>query len=159
MKICLGCGINKPLDDYYFKNKAKKLYRSRCKKCYLEQNSLTMGSSAEANKRYRQNNPDAARNSELKTKFNITLNQYNERLIEQAGVCKICGEVNQGGKRLAVDHDHSCCPGVKSCGNCIRGLLCDRCNTTLGKFNDSPELIRKLADYLEKDESFDNGVS
>jgi hypothetical protein len=49
---------------------------------------------------------------------------------------------------LAVDHNHGCCPGEKSCGKCVRGLLCDNCNQAIGKFRDDPELLLKAAEYL-----------
>lgn len=73
----------------------------------------------------------------------------------QDGLCAVCGQPEttvhyRTGKvqRLAVDHDHYCCPGKKSCGRCIRGLLCERCNTR--RLEDDPELFRAYADYLER---------
>lgn len=72
-------------------------------------------------------------------------------VVIQAGKCKACGDVvdiTQGNK-LQIDHDHSCCAGVKSCGKCIRGLLCPRCNKILGFSKDSILLLEKLIDYLK----------
>jgi hypothetical protein len=66
----------------------------------------------------------------------------------QNGVCKICGEPEKYKNRLSVDHDHSCCPGITSCGKCIRGLLCSNCNRVLGQVNDDKGLLQKMIDYL-----------
>jgi hypothetical protein len=33
----------------------------------------------------------------------------------------------------------------------IRGLLCSRCNTGIGKFNDDPGLLMRAAKYLSKE--------
>jgi hypothetical protein len=35
---------------------------------------------------------------------------------------------------MVVDHDHACCPGIKSCGKCVRGLLCVACNILVGHY-------------------------
>lgn len=66
----------------------------------------------------------------LKYNFGITVERYEEMLARQGGVCAICKR-RPGKRRLAVDHDHSCCPGRRSCGKCVRGLLCKACNYQL----------------------------
>lgn len=68
---------------------------------------------------------------------------------EAQGGCLTCGTKNPGQKGWVVDHDHRCCGPVKSCERCRRGILCGRCNTALGMANDDPDLLRRLADYLE----------
>jgi len=78
--------------------------------------------------------------------YGTTSEKYQAMLAGQGGVCAICGEPPKT-KRLAVDHDHECCPPIKDgcCGKCIRGLLCLQCNTKLGwleRYGDS------VNDYL-----------
>jgi len=87
------------------------------------------------------------KNRELIRDFNITLEEYNQLLLSQNGVCAICGEpetsTNRGKiKCLSVDHDHET--------GKIRGLLCQKCNQGLGNFKDSLELIEKTKQYLIK---------
>lgn len=84
---------------------------------------------------------------DLKATYNITIDQYEEMLATQAGTCFISNcDVSES---LAVDHDHACCSGEKSCGKCVRGLLCYKHNLALGLFNDDVEALRLAADYLE----------
>jgi hypothetical protein len=61
---------------------------------------------------------------------------YNEKVT----ACEICGKESS---KLAVDHDHS--------SGEFRGLLCHGCNTGLGKFRDSPEMLQTAIDYLLRD--------
>jgi hypothetical protein len=84
----------------------------------------------------------------LKTHFKMKPEQYIEKLSEQGGVCAICGKASE--KRLHVDHNHACCSGDKTCGKCIRGLLCFRCNAGLGFFLDDRYSLSKAIEYLTK---------
>jgi len=75
--------------------------------------------------------------------YKLTLAQLNEF---EASSCEVCGSR----ENLHIDHDHSCCPGSRTCGRCVRGLLCQGCNHAAGKLRDDPVRIRALADYLER---------
>lgn len=63
--------------------------------------------------------------------------------------CEICG-VALTTKNLNVDHDHSCCPGQQTCGNCVRGFLCRACNRAIGSFGESLDNIIRAVTYLQK---------
>lgn len=85
----------------------------------------------------------------LQYRNGITLDQYDELLAGQGGGCAICGKRKPGGQgRFHVDHDHACCPGARSCGRCVRGLLCSRCNVGLGSFQDDVDRLTAAAAYL-----------
>jgi hypothetical protein len=84
---------------------------------------------------------------------NISLEDYTSILESQNGVCAICGSTeNSNEKWFYVDHDHKCCPTQsRSCGKCIRGLLCNNCNIGLGYFSDNSDTLRTAIKYLQKD--------
>lgn len=77
--------------------------------------------------------------------YNLTPDKFDSMVIAQLGRCAnaLCDEPLDH-----VDHDHSCCSGERSCGECVRGLLCRRCNLTLGNANDDAERLLGLVGYL-----------
>lgn len=71
--------------------------------------------------------------SGLRWRYNLTAEAYDALLAAQGGVCAICGQCETATRLgrvlpLSVDHDHACCPSSRSCGRCVRGLLCRSCN-------------------------------
>lgn len=64
-------------------------------------------------------------------------------------VCKVCRKTNPGKLGWVIDHDHKCCPGNKSCGKCVRELICGGCNTMLGLANDDVETLKSAIAYIE----------
>lgn len=82
--------------------------------------------------------PNHFHRSQLKCVYGLDYSTYERMLKEQGYVCKLCGQPNQHGKRLAVDHDHET--------GQIRGLLCNHCNITLGR--QEPVWFLKAINYL-----------
>jgi hypothetical protein len=71
-------------------------------------------------------------------KYGTTVEWYRDLLIKQSGLCAICGHLSHHHgtlQRLQVDHNHDCCDiKTKSCGKCLRGLICADCNLLLSYF-------------------------
>lgn len=82
--------------------------------------------------------------------YGIEYEDYERLLKEQNHVCAICkkeetslfwktpGKI----KRLSVDHDHKT--------NKVRGLLCWKCNSVLGRLEESSEWFQSMIEYLNK---------
>jgi hypothetical protein len=100
----------------------------------------------EYKKRSYETNPEKARWETIHKKYKLTQAAYLDLLEQQNGVCAIC-KLPPNRNYLAVDHDHSCCPGIKTCGECIRGLLCGSCNSFLGRVNDN---LQTAIEYFEQ---------
>lgn len=83
------------------------------------------------------------RKNNLKRNYGITYGDVEAQLEAQGGVCAICGssEPNARWDSFAVDHDHET-------GE-LRGLLCGKCNTGIGQFNDDISRLRSAIAYLQ----------
>lgn len=87
--------------------------------------------------------------SSLRNHYGINRRDFDEMMTRQDGACAIC-RVELEGASLHVDHDHNCCPTRYTCGDCLRGLLCQGCNIGIGHFADSIERMELAIAYLKK---------
>ncbi len=117
-KICGNCGEEKPLNEFQID---KGIYvRSYCKAC----DTLMK------------------REAELRRRYNLTVEQYQEIYKRQNGRCAICKrDFLELSKAPFVDHDHKT--------NKVRGLLCTKCNFAIGQLDDSYERCLEAALYLK----------
>jgi hypothetical protein len=63
-------------------------------------------------------------------------------------LCDITGRTAKDKDAANIDHDHSCCPQGRSCGECVRGLLCLSCNMAIGYLKESAETIERALSYV-----------
>jgi hypothetical protein len=76
-------------------------------------------------------------------KIGVPVKIREQVLASQNGLCKICS-ADLHDRRVCIDHDHTT--------SMVRGALCINCNSGLGKFNDSVELLQRTIAYLIKSE-------
>lgn len=82
-------------------------------------------------------------------RYGKTPEEIEQMSQDQGHACAICRLPFGPTRQRNIDHDHACCNGAYSCGDCVRALLCSACNQGLGKFLDSAALLRAAADYLD----------
>ncbi len=145
-KHCRECNLDR--DKKYFYNDKSRAdgLNPLCKSC----------ASINGKKR-RAAYPEKGRTAHYRIKYGITLDKYNDMLIEQDNVCKICkcpetaSDSRYGKTReLAIDHDHET--------GRVRGLLCMSCNTGISRFKDNIDLLTSAIKYLEFNVSEGNNI-
>lgn len=85
--------------------------------------------------------PEKIYNTHLKWKYGITREQHGQIYLGQGGCCALCGEPVAYDK-IVVDHDHVT--------GRVRGLLCRKCNSGLGAFNDNIKGLQNAIRYLRQ---------
>lgn len=146
-KTCVVCKRTKPIDQFGFFYTSKDGHKQRCHWCEREAKERRTQSDPIEREKLR----TLHRRSRYKTKYGITLEEYDALLAEQSGVCAICGKPETQKRQyyqktelrdLAVDHCHK----TKK----VRALLCCFCNQGIGIFREDTELLKKAIAYLEK---------
>ena len=144
-KSCSKCYEVLTLDNFYVRKDGR--HRTECKKCIKKRNEKyhqkNKDKIKQVNKEWAKNNKKRIRDTKLKRKFGINLEQ-KEKLFEQQGqCCAICKAIQNNKKRdWDVDHCHET--------SVVRGILCSNCNRGLGLFQDNPENLLNAYEYLRK---------
>lgn len=136
LKRCTKCKKKKKLSDFYV---AKGRPRPSCKVCWTKAVRAWAKANPEKYKAiYRRNNHI----SNLKIRFGLTVEQFDQLFAKCGGFCEVCGNPEIRKRRLSLDHSHET--------GQIRGFVCSRCNLVLGIAEDSPEFLLLAAAYLKK---------
>jgi len=147
-RTCKRCNETKPMTAFYAKNLHKE---GRCRSCVSALRASAYA--ADPDKvirrvaRYRTDNPEKIRDTKLRQAYGVGSAWFERKLAEQDNGCAGCGKPETTIWRgrtlsLAVDHDHL--TGEP------RGLLCMRCNRTLGLLEDNKQTLKNLLDYIGK---------
>lgn len=139
-----------PLRDFYRPTIRDDLGRKRCSACKEWRHEAEFQSHVRSADGLLSRCKRCYRENQWLRKFGISPDQYAAMLKAQGGGCAVCGEQCSSGKALAIDHDHSCCPGQRTCGKCVRGLLCQRCNLGIGMFGEDPQRLWTAMVYVAK---------
>lgn len=79
--------------------------------------------------------------------YNLDRFRYLKILVSQDFKCAMSG-CSLEKRKTCVDHDHSCCNSNRSCGKCVRGIVCTNCNMFLGRLETIPNIYDNALKYL-----------
>lgn len=135
MKSCNVCGVELVIGTTWTEAR-KKHHMNSCNSCNHTKS-----------KTWKQENKQAAQDSQRKSmrklRYGLTEEAFSLRYTEQGGCCAICSTpLETTGKNTHIDHDHNT--------GKVRGLLCNNCNTGIGKFSEDTVTLQKAILYIER---------
>lgn len=144
--LCQFCGRELPIEE--FPDRSKRSWKCRdCRADYMRKWREANPDKLQPLSYYRDYNQRVGRFQ----KYGMTRERFEEIWRDQFGCCAICQQPFVDASKVAIDHDHSCCPDRKrSCGRCVRGLLCSNCNTAIGLLQEDAVRLQEAVDYLER---------
>jgi hypothetical protein len=119
--LCERCYTRQKLRRLYWQDPEK--FRAKNRKNYAS---------------HRKDRIATARRNNLRRWYGIDQETVDKMLLRQAGLCAICESLMSPHH---IDHDHAT--------GRVRALLCGNCNSGIGLLQDSPEIIRAAAEYIE----------
>lgn len=149
-KSCTGCKEVKPVGEFHVsatKPNGRVVYQPRCKVCYNAHyiskwhKKDDLDKRKELFKRKEKYNSDWFKSYRLATKYNLTVEQFQQMQADQDGKCAICITPITG-SAVRVDHCHKT--------GKTRDLLCHNCNTLLGHAKDDVNILKNAIEYLKK---------
>lgn len=159
---CCVCGSQLTEENWNIGN--KKVRRMICKSCHAARQKASEANrepdkikrNALKNERRikRENSWSAERKGKerrqrheawLRRAYGINLVKYDDLLKSQGGKCCIClSELPSGRGTFHVDHDHRT--------GRVRGLLCQLCNTGIGKLKEDVSIMERAIKYLKRED-------
>ncbi|HYT41355.1 MAG TPA: endonuclease VII domain-containing protein [Methylomirabilota bacterium] len=147
IKSCSKCGVSQSTSEFYKQKTSKCGRTSQCKTCITGKTAEYRKANKEKIADYRTTEGLKRLNhkSKLKTKYGLTLDDWNAMMTAQASGCAICQEPAPEGQHLSVDHNHTT-------GE-VRGLLCQKHNFMIGFADDREDVLLSAVEYLRKAKS------
>lgn len=145
MFTCVTCLVEKNISEFP-SSPTKRGHKKQCRNCwsnYMRDYYNNNPKQYSKHKKYVSKNDITYKKSYAR--HHITKNQFDEMIEKYDGKCYSC----KSKAATCIDHDHRCCPGQFSCGNCVRGILCNWCNSALGHAEDSVDILENLIKYLK----------
>lgn len=147
-KMCKICGESKSIEDnfYVYPSGVVNSYCRPCSKEY-DKNRTRTYSTVNLSEEQRLAKLEKKAFNAKKHRYGLTQDEFIAKWEEQDRKCAVCGiEVvlrkDYGGEVACIDHDHIT--------GKVRGILCGHCNRAAGFLKDDPDLMRKLAEYIEE---------
>lgn len=153
MQTCSACKQHKEITEFCKNKNSLNGIHYRCKQCQKVNWNNFVKAHPNYTKKYRSENKEKVLTREknwrkvnahklkaykLKGRYGISLEEFNNLLINQKNECKICLKKC---KILHVDHCHKT--------GKIRGLLCVNCNQGIGSLKEDTNIMKNAIKYIE----------